>query len=57
MSDVKIAYETYGRLAADGRNAILMSPGFTTSHRFVGNQELMRRPLALDRSGESHPDG
>jgi homoserine O-acetyltransferase len=38
MSDVKIAYETYGRLAADGRNAILMSPGFTTSHRFVGNQ-------------------
>jgi homoserine O-acetyltransferase/O-succinyltransferase len=39
MSDVKIAYETYGRLAADGRNAILMSPGFTTSHRFVGNEE------------------
>jgi homoserine O-acetyltransferase len=39
MSDVKIAYETYGRLAADGRNAILMSPGFTTSHRFAGNQD------------------
>jgi homoserine O-acetyltransferase/O-succinyltransferase len=39
MSDIKIAYETYGRLAADGRNAILMAPGFTTSHRFAGNQE------------------
>ena len=39
MSDVRIAYETYGRLAADGRNAILMAPGFTTSHRFAGNQD------------------
>jgi homoserine O-acetyltransferase len=39
MSEVKIAYETYGRLAADGRNAILMSPGFTSSHRFAGNQD------------------
>ena len=39
MSDVKIAYETYGRLAADGRNAILMSPGFTSSHRLAGNQD------------------
>jgi len=39
MSDIKIVYETYGRLAADGCNAILMSPGFTTTYRFLGNQD------------------
>src|SRR5271169_2416436 len=31
-----IAYETYGRLAPDGRNAILCTHGYTGSHHFAG---------------------
>jgi homoserine O-acetyltransferase len=33
---VTLAYETYGRLAADGRNAILVTHGFTSSHHMAG---------------------
>lgn len=36
MPEVTIAYETYGRLAADGRNAVLLTHGFTGSHHFAG---------------------
>ena len=32
MSEAMIAYETYGRLAPDGRNAILCTHGYTGSH-------------------------
>jgi len=31
-----IAYETYGRLAADGRNAVLATHGYTSSHHVAG---------------------
>jgi homoserine O-acetyltransferase len=31
-----LAYETYGRLAADGRNALLITHGFTSSHHAAG---------------------
>lgn len=31
-----LAYETYGRLAADGRNGILIAHGFTSSHHAAG---------------------
>jgi homoserine O-acetyltransferase len=31
-----LAYETYGRLAADGANAILVTHGFTSSHHAAG---------------------
>jgi homoserine O-acetyltransferase len=31
-----LAYETYGRLAADGRNAVLITHGFTSSHHAAG---------------------
>src|SRR5215472_16132056 len=36
MPQVRIAYETYGRLAADGRNAVLITHGYTGSHHFAG---------------------
>ncbi|MGH7046939.1 MAG: homoserine O-acetyltransferase family protein [Stellaceae bacterium] len=31
-----IAYETYGRLAGDGRNAVLITHGYTSSHHAAG---------------------
>lgn len=36
MPEAKLAYETYGRLAADGRNAVLLTHGYTGSHHFAG---------------------
>src|SRR5262245_36076639 len=38
LSDVTIAYETYGRLAPDGRNAILVTHGYTSSHHAAGTR-------------------
>ena len=36
---VTIAYETYGQLAPDGRNAILITHGFTNSHHAAGRYD------------------
>jgi len=36
MPEVTIAYQTYGKLAADGRNAVLLTPGYTSSHHMAG---------------------
>lgn len=36
MPVVNIAYETYGRLAADGNNAVLITHGYTSSHHAAG---------------------
>src|SRR5579862_8513210 len=36
LPEVTICYETYGRLAADGRNAVLITHGFTGSHHAAG---------------------
>jgi homoserine O-acetyltransferase len=36
MPQVTIAYETYGRLAADGRNAVLITHGYTSSYHAAG---------------------
>jgi homoserine O-acetyltransferase len=36
LSPVIIAYEAYGRLAPDGRNAILITHGYTSSHHAAG---------------------
>src|SRR5262249_39410530 len=36
MPEATIAYETYGRLAPGGRNAILCTHGYTGSHHFAG---------------------
>jgi len=36
MPEVKIVYEAYGRLSADGRNAVLVTHGYTGSHHAAG---------------------
>jgi homoserine O-acetyltransferase len=36
MPEVRIAYETYGKLAPDGRNAVLITHGYTSSHHAAG---------------------
>lgn len=35
MRDVEVAFATYGRLDADASNAILLTHGYTSSHRFA----------------------
>jgi homoserine O-acetyltransferase len=36
LPQVTLAYETYGQLAADGRNAILIAHGYTSHHHAAG---------------------
>jgi homoserine O-acetyltransferase/O-succinyltransferase len=36
MQEVTIAYETYGTLAPDGRNAVLLTHGYTSSQHMAG---------------------
>ena len=36
LPEMTLAYETYGRPAPDGRNAILVTHGFTSSHHAAG---------------------
>src|SRR5438046_8282166 len=36
MPEAMIVYETYGRLAPDGRNAVLITHGYTGSHHAAG---------------------
>src|SRR5436853_4197267 len=36
MPEATIAYETYGRLAPNGRNAVLITHGFTSGHHAAG---------------------
>src|ERR1700733_9205641 len=35
LRDARLAYVTYGRLAPDGGNAILLTHGYTSSHLFA----------------------
>src|SRR5215831_18747099 len=46
MPQVDIAYETYGRLAAHGKNAVLITHGYTSSHHAAG-----RNPANGDQPG------
>ncbi|MBS0537905.1 MAG: alpha/beta fold hydrolase [Proteobacteria bacterium] len=36
MPEIVIAYETYGKLASDGRNAVLLTHGYTSSQHMAG---------------------
>ena len=36
MPEVTIAYETYGTLAPDGRNAVLLTHGYTSGQHMAG---------------------
>ena len=42
LPQATIVYETYGRLAADGRNAVLLTHGYTGSHHFAGRNPANR---------------
>ena len=47
----KIVYETYGRLAPDGRNAVLITHGYTSSHHAASrNPANGNLPGWVDRS-------
>ena len=46
MPEARIAYETYGRLGPDGRNAVLFTHGFTGSHHAAG-----RNPANANQPG------
>nr|WP_283771274.1 alpha/beta fold hydrolase [Acidovorax sp. CCYZU-2555] len=37
LPEVTVAYATHGRLAADGRNAILVTHGYTASHQMLAH--------------------
>lgn len=39
LPELSLAYATYGRLAPDGRNAILVTHGFTSNHHAAGTYE------------------
>jgi len=54
LADARLAYCSYGQLDADGRNAILVTHGFTSSHQFIEQGGWGRllgpgRPLDTDR--------
>src|SRR3954470_2672228 len=36
LPEMTLAYETYGKLSPDGRNAVLLTHGFTSSHHMAG---------------------
>src|SRR5215470_6990647 len=40
--EAKIVYETYGRLATGGRNAVLITHGYTSSHHAAGRNPANR---------------
>jgi homoserine O-acetyltransferase len=46
MPEATIAYESYGRLAPDGRNAVLITHGYTGSHHAAG-----RNPANANQPG------
>jgi homoserine O-acetyltransferase len=59
LRDAKLAYVTYGKLAPDGKNCVLLTHGYTSSHLFViggpggeGSWNLLvgpGRPVDTDR--------
>jgi homoserine O-acetyltransferase/O-succinyltransferase len=47
LPTLTIAYETYGRLAPDGRNAVLATHGYTSSHHAAGRYRTGKAPRGL----------
>lgn len=47
LPELTIAYETYGQLAPDGRNAVLITHGFTSSHHAAGKYGSNGAPKGL----------
>ena len=53
MPEVTIAYETYGTLAPDGRNAVLLTHGYTSSQHMAGRCRRERRRRLVGRAGRT----
>ena len=47
LPELTLAYETYGRLAPDGRGAVLATHGYTGSHHFAGRYRPGGAPRGL----------
>lgn len=47
LPELRIEYETYGKLAPDGRNAILMTHGYTSSHHAAGTYAPGKAPAGV----------
>ena len=47
LPELTLAYETYGTLAPDGRNAVLVTHGFTSSHHAAGRYRPGGAPKGL----------
>lgn len=50
LPELEIAYETYGTLAPDGRNVVLLTHGYTSSHHAAGRYGKGGAPAGLDDS-------
>src|SRR5260370_22816973 len=55
MPEIIIAYETYGTLAPDGRNAVLLTHGFTSSQHMAGRYSGENRGAARARGTADGP--
>jgi len=47
LPELTLAYETYGTLAADGRNAVLATHGYSSSHHVAGRYRAGGAPKGL----------
>jgi homoserine O-acetyltransferase len=48
LRDVRIAYEVYGTLAADRRNVVLLTHGYTSHQHMAGRYREGHAPPGLD---------
>jgi len=48
LAELRIAYETYGTLAADRRNVVLLTHGFTSHHHMAGRYREGSAPPGLE---------
>jgi homoserine O-acetyltransferase len=48
LPELRIAYETYGELAPGGRNAVLLTHGYTSHHHQAGRYRKGHAPPGLD---------
>ena len=53
LRGARLAYITRGRLAPDGRNAVLLTHGYTSSHTFIGAAPARRRAAGRTWSGRA----
>lgn len=51
LPELRLAYETYGRLAGDGRNAVLITHGYTSHHHAGGRYAAGKAPAGITEPG------